>query len=272
MTIGNSMGNLLFGIVVMFVHDFRVVLRIFNIPGLLVFFYFWLIPESTRWLLTTGRVDRAIMTMKRIAKFNRIELSEKKIETIKRTYSVHRKSEANESLLQLLWTALKTRTLCFRFVNGCVQWALSLFSYYGLYQYSTQIPNTNRYVSYLILISVEGPMNLVVQFIFNRMKRRIALSVTFCGGGILIMATSLIPKVQAWTVVICFLISKCLLGFATNGLVLYTGEQFPTSIRTTVLNTSSMMGRLGSMAAPFVVILVSATLRSSTLFLFSFLF
>lgn len=278
MVVGGSVGNLLFGIVVMFVHDFRVVLRIINAPGMLVFLYFWFIPESTRWLLATGRVDRAISTMKRIAKFNRCKLSEKKIESIKLDHLARKKSnenEQNQSVLALLWTVLKTRTLCLRFLNNCLQWVLVCLSYYGVYQFSTQVPGTNRYVSYLIMISTEGPMNLLIQFTFNRLKRRITLSSTFFVGGLLIMATSLIPKDQAWTVVLCFLISKSLIGFAFSGLVLYTGEQFPTNIRQSILNTSSMMGRLGSMTAPYIVILVSVSSQmifipflSSTIFVF----
>lgn len=87
MVYGGSVGNLLFGIAVMFEHDFRIILFAFNVPGLLVFFYYLFVCESVRWLLASGRIDRAIMTMKRIAKFNRRELSEKTIETIKQKYS-----------------------------------------------------------------------------------------------------------------------------------------------------------------------------------------
>lgn len=73
---------MLLGVAAMYVHDFRILMRIFYIPGLFVFAYFWLVPESTRWLLATGRTDRAIETLKRIARFNRRELSEKTIEGI----------------------------------------------------------------------------------------------------------------------------------------------------------------------------------------------
>lgn len=264
MVIGTSVGNIFFGISVMFVHDFRTVLRIFTIPGLFVFFYFLFICESFRWLLATGRIDRAISTIKRIARFNRREFPEKTIESIKLHYSTTfsakqntNENEKKESVLQLFWTILKTRTLCFRFVNDCFQWILCCFCYYGLYQYSTQIPGANRYQIFLILTSTEAPMNLLVHFLFNRFKRRITLFCAFFVSGILIIGTLFIPKDQAWSIVICFLISKSLAGFANTGIVGYTAEKFPTNIRATIINTSSMFGRFGSMSAPYAIILVS---------------
>lgn len=257
--IGNSVGDLLFGVTVMFLHDFRTVLRIFNIPGLFVFFYFLFICESVRWLLATGRIDRAITTIKRIAKFNRLELSEKAVESIKLHYSAKQNAnedEKEESVLQLFWTILKTRTLCFRFVNGCLQWILCCFSYYGVYQHATQIPGSNHYVSFVILIAVATPMNLLVHFLFNRLKRRIILFCAYFVGGIMIIITLFIPKGQVWAVVICYIISKSLIGFAFTGSYIYAAEQFPTNIRATMLNTFNMVGRFGSMSAPYVIILV----------------
>lgn len=260
--IGGSVGNLLFGIAVMYVHDFRVVLRIFNIPGLFVFFYFLIQSESVRWLLATGRIDRAIDTMKRIAKFNRRELSEKTIQMIRLKYSTNTSAQQksqntneNQSVLHAFWTIFKTRSLCFRFINGSAQWIACCFSFYGLYQFTTQIPGVDRYISYLIIISTEAPMDLV-QLTFNRMKRRMVLSAAFFLAGICIFITSLVSREWPWTVVLCFLIGKSLLGFTFTAMYMYTAEQYPTNIRTTVLNTQSMFARCGSMLAPYAVILV----------------
>lgn len=74
LALGLSVGSLLFGIAVMFQHDFRVVLRMFHIPGIFVLLYFLFICESV------------IAAIKRIAKFNRLELSEISIESIKQKY------------------------------------------------------------------------------------------------------------------------------------------------------------------------------------------
>lgn len=125
------------GFVGFYVHDFRILMRIFYIPGLFVFVFYFMVPESTRWLLATGRTDRAINTLKRIAKFNRRELSENTINALKLRYK-QQSIEQNEcameipSLFQLLGMVLKSRKLTIRFILSCYQWIACCFCYYGL--------------------------------------------------------------------------------------------------------------------------------------------
>lgn len=167
LSVAFSVGEILFGLGAMYVHDFRTLLRIFYLPGLFALGYFWLVPESVRWLFVTGRVDRGIKTLKRIAKWNRRELSEKTIAAIK----VKHTKNANEKLttatdsnaiekkdvLQLLWTILKTKRLCLRFALNAYQYAASSFTFYGLSQSSTQIVGANRYISFIIVMCIEIP-------------------------------------------------------------------------------------------------------------------
>lgn len=264
LALGVSVGSLLFGIAVMFEHDFRVVLRMFHIPGIFVLLYFCFISESVHWLLATGRIDRGIAAIKRIAKFNRLELSETSIESIKLKYSPsisaqeksNEKHVENQSVLRLFWKMLKTRTLCLRFLNICFQWILTYFSNLGLYQYSIQIPNVDRYVSYLIMISADIPGTILVQLLMNRVKRKTLLFSAHFLVGISIVVTSFIPKEYPWIVIFCFVIAKSLLHLATVVMNQFTSEQFPTNIRTTVLNIASTCAQIGSMIAPFIVILV----------------
>lgn len=167
-SIAYAVGEMLLGLVAMYVHDFRILMRIFYIPGLFVFAYFWLVPESTRWLLATGRTDRAIETLKRIARFNRRELSEKTIEAIKFRYSTEMPAEnrstenhdENQTMFQLLCTVFKSKRLFLRLLACCYQWSACTFSYYGLSQSSTQIAGANPYVSFVVVMSIEIPGKL----------------------------------------------------------------------------------------------------------------
>lgn len=263
---------MLLGLVAMYVHDFRILMRIFYIPGLLVFTYFWLVPESTRWLLATGRTDRAIETLKRTARFNRRELSEKTIEAIKLRYSTDMPSEKratenhddNQTMFQLLCTTFKSKRLFLRFLSCCYQWAACTFSYYGLSQSSTQIAGANPYVSFVVVMSIEIPGNLLAQLLLNRMKRRFLLFVAFILAALSIIATQFIAKEYSWLVLLCFVIGKGAITVAFTTLSLYTAEQWPTNIRNTIMNTCSMIGRTGSMLAPFAAILVAMNIQLST--------
>lgn len=218
-----------------------------------------------RWLLATGRVDRAIHTLKRIARFNRRELSEKTIEAIKLRYSTELPTEKrstieheeNQTMFQLLCTIFKSKRLLLRFLSCCYQWAACTFSYYGLSQSSTQIAGANPYISFIVVMSIEIPGNLLAQFLLNRMKRRILLFGAFILAAMSIVATQFIAKEYSWLVLLCFVIGKGSITIAFTTLSLYTAEQWPTNIRNTIMNTCSMIGRIGSMVAPFAAILVN---------------
>lgn len=250
----------------MHVHDFRYLLRITYIPGLFLFVNFFLVPESIRWLLVTGRVDRALKNLKRIARVNGKELSEKSIAFLKSKYSIELKTkdvvvekekEVNASpTSESFFTIFKSTKLCTRFFICSYQWVACCFYYYGISLYATNIPGTNRYVSFLIVVSVEIPSLLLALPLINRTKRRTLLFSTLLVAAISIAATSFVPEHHSTVVIVFALIGKACITFSFTLLYVFTAEQWPTNLRTTIMNSCSMIGRIGSMLAPFAVVLV----------------
>lgn len=149
-----SLGEILLGVVAMYIHDFRYMLRALYAPGLFVILYFWLVPESIRWLLITGRVDRAIKTLRRMAKVNGTVLTENSINLLRSQYSSDGKSNDTEklkkddenslSMFQQIKMIIGCRRLGFRFLNCGFQWIICFFCYFGLSLISTHIPGTDR--------------------------------------------------------------------------------------------------------------------------------
>lgn len=118
--------------------------------------------------------------------------------------------------------------------------------------------NLLKFINILTSLYIsEIPGNLLAQLLLNRMKRRILLFVAFILAALSIIATQFIPKEYSWLVLLCFVIGKGSITIAFTTLSLYTAEQWPTSIRNTIMNTCSMIGRTGSMLAPFAAILVN---------------
>lgn len=227
-TLSYSIGEILFGVLAMYVPDFRILIRICYIPGLFVFAYYWLVPESIRWLLVTGRVDRAINILRRTAKINGRDLSAKSIEMLKLRYSnkqIEQKTstlkekdngDVNRSLIQSFHAILRSRKLCTRFFICCYQRAACLFSYFGLSLFSTHIPGSNRYISFIFVVAAEIPGVLIALPLLNCMKRRVLLFFSLLIAAISIIITSFIPEENSVTVLIFFFLSKTFQTIATS--------------------------------------------------------
>lgn len=269
-SVSYPIGEMLLGIIAMYVHDFRYVIRILYAPGLLVFVYFWLVPESVRWLLVTGRVDRAVDTLKRIARINRKQLTPKIIELIKLRYSpdliAKNNPIENNSVIQSLYSILKSKRLCLRFLNGCYQWIACCFSYYGMSLLATHIPGENRYTSFIFVVAIEIPAILIALPLLDRTKRRVIMCSSFAIAAVSIVVTPIIPGEHPIIVLIFFMLGKASMTCAFTSLYIFTAEQWPTNCRTTVMNSCSMIGRVGAMLAPLTVILVREHFKNEFLF------
>lgn len=254
------MGEMLLGLVAMHIHDFRTLIRVLYTPGLAVIVYLWLIPESVRWLLVNGQVDRAVKILKRIASVNGKNLSDKSIELINLNYSPNlaakndQNSAENRSLLQTFGLILKSKTLCLRLVNCCYLWMVCCFCYYGLSWYSTHIPSGNRYTNFIFVAAIEIPGIFIALLLLTRMKRRILLFSTFFLTAISIMITPWIPKENSNLILPLFMFGKASITCAFNALYIFTAEQWPTNLRSTIMNTCSMIGRIGAMVAPHILV------------------
>lgn len=61
-----------------------------------------------------------------------------------------------------------------------------------------------------------------------------------------------------------FFVGKLAITFAFNGLYVFTAELFPTRARSSALAACSLVGRLGSVAAPMTPLLVRRILHCNT--------
>lgn len=114
-----SMGQVLLGLLAMYIRKFRILQRIIYIPTFLVLAYLWVIPESIRWLLSKGRNQEAVRIIQRAAKINGVELSPKSVQSL---------NECCRNALEEVETkgnffiVTKSRILLLRLINCCFCW------------------------------------------------------------------------------------------------------------------------------------------------------
>lgn len=257
-------GEMAIGLAAMYIKDYRILLRSMYIPGLLIVFYFWLVPESARWLLVTGRVDRAIKILKRMASVNGRTLSEKSIETLKLRYApstvikMDTKAEPHvsqkTSFCQSIQVIFTSPTLFKRFLICCFQWTTCCYCFYGLSLISTYIGD-NGYASFIAVAAIEIPGILLSIPTLQYFPRRKIMCTTLSIAGIAMLVAPFVSKDSYAMILLLFLIAKCSITLTFNNLYIYTAEQWPTSLRTTIMNSCSMIGRTGAMVAPLTPLL-----------------
>lgn len=249
----------------MYIHHFRYLLLAIYIPGLIVVSYYWTVSESVRWLLATSRFERAEKALHRAAKFNNKVLSAKSLEIIRdkcqptnvsTTHQIEEKDRVSSIPVTSIFTSAR---LFLRLLNLSICWMTCAFVYYGLNLSATAIEGDgNKYISFILVVASEIPGLLASIYLLDKIGRRRTLIITLVLAGMSVTGSALIPNDYSNLILLLFVGGKCSITCAFSSMYVFTAELWPTSLRNTIANLCSMIGRVGGMLAPFTPLLVSS--------------
>lgn len=243
-----SLGNMLLAAFAFLVTDWRSLIMAVTAPLGFAVLTWWWIPESARWLLANGNVDRAQFYLDRCAKFNKREKLSSKFQL--ETLSNIEQQEKNYTYLHLIKTP-KMRRLTF--LTGIVWYGVAS-TYYGISLNITGF-GLNMYLTHFIYAAIEVPAKLVVYCCLDTLGRRKCQSGTLLLTGTCIAVNIFIPK-DLWHVrAVVAILGKGLSEASFTTVFLYTTELYPTVIRQNGLGYTSFMSRLGVSVAPLVLLL-----------------
>lgn len=210
--------------------------------------YIWLVPESPRWLFTTGRLDKSIKILEKIAKCNKAPTQTIRPE-IEAAHAARlaRAPVKKGTFLDLFRTPyLRLKTIC---MANC--WLVVCMVYYGTAQYISQLGG-NIFINNLIAaaVGIPGTCMCVVLTKFLGRKKTLILSNGLSAVGLFLLAGLLnhspVAKVS------CATLGLFGASITFPNVYLYGGELFPTVVRSNGLGLCSMVGRIGSLLAPFI--------------------
>nr|XP_005546724.2 solute carrier family 22 member 13 [Macaca fascicularis] len=214
-------------------------------PGLLLFFYFWALPESARWLLTHGRMDEAKQLIQRAASANRRKLSPELMNQL-----VPEKTGPSGNALDLFrHPQLRKVTL----IIFCV-WFVDSLGYYGL---SLQVGDfgLDIYLTQLIFGAVEVPARCSSIFMMQRFGRKWSQLGTLVLGGFMCIIIIFIPADLPVVVTVLAVVAKMATAAAFTISYVYSAELFPTILRQTGMGLVGIFSRIGGILAPLVILL-----------------
>lgn len=205
----HTLGTLLTIFVASYTHNFKLILRIINLPGLLLIVYIWLARESLLWLLVHQKYDRAIETVERAAKMNKIELSQRTFNIIAakckavdgERASVDGQDGKNGDHLKHVLTSPQ---LLVRFGICIFGWITTTFITYGMSVSSVSLPG-DKYWNFSITTLATVPAIIVSYFTLTYLGRKVTLCSSMILSGITIIASNYVKHNPALTMIFFFM-------------------------------------------------------------------
>ncbi|KAK5637824.1 hypothetical protein RI129_000198, partial [Pyrocoelia pectoralis] len=215
-----DLGQPSLALIAYFFRDWHHIQLAITLPGLVLLSYYWIVPESPRWLLTTRQPEKAIEIMKRAAHCNKLPSNsiEEDVERFVRRKIVEQDKGKFFDLFRK--GGMRLRTVCI-----CFNWFACGVCFYGGAQYIGQLGG-----KFLLTSQFVEPFN------YQEHYPQFGLQNTLTGDIRVI----------------------CVIWNVRNGLMffnyyIYSAELFPTVIRNRGVAIGSISARIGSMIAPFIV-------------------
>lgn len=248
-----TIGFIMVGGFAYFLTDWRQFQIAITLPGLVFMCYYWIIPESSRWLLSKNRKEEAMVIINAVIKENKSTVPEEVLDSIRNEQKDDKNESDREASLVDLFRhpnlRMKTLIIFFSwFVNSC--------AYYGL-SWNTSNLGGNDIMNFVISGAVEFPAYFFLLYTLNRWGRRILLCGCMLVAGLMLLLTMAIPQDFTPGVVTLAMAGKMAITASYGTIYIFTTEQFPTPVRNVGLGASSMMARIGGILAPYINALAS---------------
>ncbi|GAB6032561.1 hypothetical protein CHUAL_011453 [Chamberlinius hualienensis] len=259
-----AFGEIALGFASYYVRDWKTLQLIISAPAFMFVIYYWLIPESPRWLLLKNRKSEALSVLENIAQSNDKDLPDALInseddETLQDELDLNISPVNNKEIKCYTWVDL-FRTPYLRWIsfNVLLNWFMNTLAYYGITM-STPLLGGSDWWNFIIVSAVEIPACLFGMLSINWFGRRRPLCGCMIIGGIAGTCTALIPLSPdlgyTWLAIILAMIGKFGAAAAFSIIYVFTVELYPTVIRNNAVGMSSMIGHSGGVVAPYIATL-----------------
>lgn len=240
-----NLGHLTLPLFAYYFREWRHLQFALSIPSVILISYYWIVPESPRWLFTVGRIDETAAVVEKAAAFNKRPTDSIKLDLEK--HAVNTKSSkdvARGNFADLFRTPnMRSKTLCM-----CFNWLVCGMCFFGVAQYIGQ-SDGDIFLNVAISAGLEVPGTIICVFALKQFGRKWTLIVSNVLTGICMLLIVVLPSVQV------VLATTALVGMSISfpTVYLYAGELFPTVVRNVGVGTGKFRMKTSSKKAALFV-------------------
>ncbi|XP_078606235.1 organic cation transporter protein-like [Branchiostoma floridae x Branchiostoma japonicum] len=210
--------------------------------------YWWVLPESPRWLISKQRFTAAKDVLKRAARINKVTIQDRVSDLLAKP------AESNENTKSFtIIDLVRTPRMRKITLTMCLVWMFIAGVYFGLIVGTTDLAG-DPYVNFALGAALEIGLAILGWAGMERWGRKpvIAGSALLAGTGCLVTAaTKELPTISRNFA----LVGRVVIGITYNCFIAYSPEVFPTVVRSMGMGVATAFSRIGSISAPFVTLL-----------------
>lgn len=252
-SLGFSLGQVLTSAVAYGVRDCSMLQLLVSAPFFLCFVYSWWLAESARWLLTTGRLDRGLHELRRVAAINGKRAAGDTL-TIEVLLSAMQEDPSVDQAPSSLGTLFRMPGLRLRTCVSMLCWFAFGFTFYGLVM-DLQGLGSNIFLLQVLIGVVDIPAKAGSLLLLGCLGRRPLQALSLVLSGACILANTLVPReLGALRSALAVMGLGCM-GSAFTCITIYNGELFPTVLRMRAVGLGQMAARGGACLGPLVRLL-----------------
>ncbi|CAF1467909.1 unnamed protein product [Adineta steineri] len=253
-----TLGELLIMLIYYYTRDWSITMWILTVYVMPFLCYYWCIPESARWLVSSGQLLQARKVLHRIAYVNRRTLanSEKKLyDDLQRDAHIRPK---RYSYTYVLISLIKSPVMRQRCLIIFYIMMTNLMVYLGIGMGITTLTKDRPYEIFLVSIFAELFGLCLCQFCATKFDRKIPLVLFFTLCSLSILMIPITHKTYPIISLSSALCAKLFISAAQALSWIYTSETYPTVIRSTGVGLTVSIARLGGVWAPQISLLAQS--------------
>ncbi|XP_051266541.1 solute carrier family 22 member 13-like [Dicentrarchus labrax] len=241
-----ALGLMMLSGVAYLIHNWRILQWVLFSPLILVLgIFYWILPESARWLITQGRKEEAIKEIRRAAKVNGRKVPEDLLDKLEAEDT----SKRGNMLDIFRISYLRKQTFIMSYI-----WFGTNLMYYGL---SLNVGNfgLDIYLTQFIFGVVEVPARLGCLPLIQHFGRKICQVGLLLLGGCACLAILAVPRDLPVVVTVIAVLGKLAAAALSSIVYVYTAELYPTTLRQNGVGLNSMCARVAGILDPLVRLL-----------------